>query len=220
MISKTEGRARWIFGALAAMVLLALGAQSSAAQETYSEFGVDPRLGVAFPVGDLADTHEFGFSAGLGVSYYFHRHVAVRGDVEVSVLDDESPQFGVVLAPPLTLVNFNAGIELDFPRPDYQEFPLTFRWYVGGGGTSMSASRDFPTGEDIDFSATYPSVTSAVKIGYQVAPDVETFVGGQAYLIFTDEAETLELVQRAPQAGPFGAAWSMPVTAGVQIKFR
>lgn len=223
--SKMAQANRWTFGrvgalaALAALAIVLAGVGPAAAQTYEGEASIDPRLGVAFPVGDLAETHSVGFSGGLGISYKFHPHIAVRGDFDISVLDDESPQFGVVLAPTLTMIHYGAGLEFDFPPPDYQDFPLTFRWNVGAGGTSMSASRDFPAGEDVDFSATYPSVNSGIKIGYSVTPSVDIFLGGQMHLIFADSEEIVELVKRS-SVEPYGTVWSAPVTLGVKAAFQ
>lgn len=214
---------RWTRGcvaALAALALIVVGTQPAAAQDgDYGQISVDPRAGVGFPVGDLATTHQAGFSGGLGVAYKFHPNIGIRGDFDLAVLDDESPQFGVVLAPTLTMVHFNGGVEFDFPRPDWQNFPLSFRWNVGAGGTSMSASRDFPDEVDVDFSGTYPSVNSGVKVGYRITPDVDIFVGGQMYLTFADEVEIAELVKRTG-IEPFGTVWSAPVTLGVKASFQ
>lgn len=213
---------RWIRGSAAALFTLALTlavARPAAAQDDAGQISVDPRAGVGFPVGDLAETHQAGFSGGLGVAYKFHPNIAARGDFDITVLDDESPRFGVVLAPTLTMTHFNGGLEFDFPRPEWQNFPLSFRWNIGAGGTSMSASRDFPDEVDIDFSATYPSVNSGVKVGYAVTPSVDIFVGGQMYLTFADEEEMVELVKRAG-IQPFGNVWSAPVTLGVKASFQ
>lgn len=211
---------RGFLGALAALALIFVGVQPASAQDgDYGQISIDPRAGVGFPVGDLAKTHKAGFAGGLGIAYKFHPNIAVRGDFDLSVLDDESPQFGVVLAPTLTMVHFNGGIEFDFPAPDYQNFPLTFRWNLGAGGTSMSASRDFPDEVDVDFSGTYPALNSGVKVGYELKSNVEIFLGGQMYLTFADEEEMVELVKRAG-IQPFGNVWSAPVTLGVKASFQ
>lgn len=190
------------------------------AQSASDRVAVDPRVGVAFPVGALADVNEFGAAGGLGLAYYFHPHIAVRGDVALSVLDDRSPAPGTVLAPTLSLFHFNGGIQFDFPRSKFQDAPLSFRWNLGFGGTRMSATRDFPSGEDVDFQHTYVTLNSGGKIGWEFTETVTAFVGGEAYLIFADEEETAELVKRAPAAEPFGASWAVPLTLGVELEFR
>lgn len=220
-MDRASGSTRGWVGAVAGLALLFAATAPAAAQQDYARFSVDPRAGVGFAVGDLADSHEVGFSGGLGVAYKVHPNIAVRGDFDISVLDDESPQFGLVLAPTLTMVHYYAGLEFDFGPPDFQDLPLSFRWNVGGGGTSMSASRDFPDdGPDIDFSETYPSVNSGVKIGYRFNRSIELFVGGQLFLTFADEAEIAELVQRVPQKEPYGTVWSAPVTLGLKASFQ
>ena len=219
MMARSKSWIRGLGGAMAALALLAAVAAPAAAQEDYAPFSVDPRAGVAFPIGDLADTHEFGFSGGMGLAVKVHPNVALRGDFEVSVLDDESPQFGTVLAPTLTMTHFYGGLEFDFGPPDFQHTPLSFRWNLGAGGVSMSASRDFPTGQDVDFSQTYPSVNSGAKIGYRFSRSVELFLGGQIFLTFADDQEMAELVKRVPDREPYGTVWSAPVTLGLKASF-
>lgn len=219
MMDRTERWTRGIVGATAALALLAAAATPAAAQDDYAPFSVDPRAGVAFPIGDLADSHEAGFSGGMGIAVKVHPNVALRGDFDVAVLDDESPQFGTVLAPTLTMTHFYGGLEFDFSPPDYQDVPLSFRWNIGGGGVSMSASRDFPTGEDVDFSQTYPSVNTGAKVGYRFSRSVELFLGGQLFLTFADDQEIAELVERVPQREPYKTVWSAPVTLGLKASF-
>lgn len=219
MVESISRRTRAGLCALAAVVALAATAGTAAGQETYPRISIDPRAGVGFPVGDLADTHDLGFAGGAGVAAEVQPGIAIRGDVDVLILDDESPQFGTVLAPTLTVVHFHGGVEFDFARPRHQDVPLTLRWSLGAGGTSMSASRDFPDGEDVDFSATYPSVNSALKVGYRVTRSVEFFVGGGMFLTFADDEEIAELVKRVPSRAPYETVWSAPVTLGLKAAF-
>lgn len=212
-----ERRAGRIAGVLSALLLLAV-ARPAVAQEVELPVTVDPRVGVGFPVGDLADTHDVGFAGGVGVAYKVHPHIAIRGDFDLLVLDEESPEVGVVLAPPLTMSHFYGGVEFDFAPPKEQSIPLTLRWSFGAGGTSMSASRDFPDDRDVDFSATYVNVNSGMKIGYPISPRLNLFVAGQAFLTFADRAEMAELVKRTDRE-PFGTVWSVPVTLGAQFSF-
>lgn len=203
-------------GALAALVLLLASGRSASAQSGLPEVSVDPRMGIEFPVGDLSDIHTYGLTGGLGVAYRFHPNIAVRGDVDVGTLEDKSG----FLTPSLTTVHYGASVEFYLPKPPHQDFPLTVRWSIGGGATSLSGEEAFVEAEPIDFSATYPTLGSAVKIGYEVTPEVEFFAGGQMYLIFADEAETAELYVNEPGHGPFGTTWSAPVVLGVKAAFR
>ena len=223
MVESTMDRPiRWtrrLVGALAGLALLAAAPATAAAQSVDSPVTIDPRAGIGFPVGDLADTHQAGFAGGLGIAYKLTPHIGVRGDFDLMVLDDESPQFGVVLAPTLTVIHYHAGLEFDFAKPEFQEFPLSFRWSLGAGGTSMSADRNFPDDVDVDFSGTYPSINTGMKIGYQVSPMMDLFLGGQMFLTFADEEEIAELVKRSGTQ-PFGTVWTAPVTLGVNVTFQ
>lgn len=223
--SRMDRTNRWLLGGAAGLFALALmvlaGVRPLAAQDyEKGQASIDPRAGVAFPFGDLAETHKVGFDGGLGLAYKVHPHIAVRGDFDFISLNGRNPQFGVVLAPTLTVVHYHAGLEFDFGPPEYQDFPLTFRWNLGAGGTSMSAQQDFPDGVDVDFSGTYPSVNSGIKIGYRITPELDLFVGGQIFWTFTNnEGEIAELVKRAG-IEPYGNAWTAPVTFGVKYSFQ
>lgn len=217
-VESVRGWARIGAGGLA-IAALAITVVPAAGQEGTTRITVDPRAGVVFPVGDLAETHELGYTGGAGVGVEVHPWIGLRGDVDVMVLDGEARGDGTVLAPSLTVVHFHGGVEFDFPRPDDQDVPLTLRWSVGGGGTSMSASRDFPDAENVDFSGTYPSVNSAIKVGYRINRSVELFAGGGMFLTFADEEEIAELVKRVPGREAYDAVWSAPVTLGVKASF-
>lgn len=173
-------------------------------------------MGLEFPMGGLADLERYGFTTGFGLAYKFHPHIGIRGDFDVAFLRNKPGN----LTPPLTLVHYGASLEFDFPPPDYQDFPLTFRWDIGGGATSMSGDETFVGAESIDFSSTFPTLHSGMKIGYEITPTLEIFAGGRLYLIFADDAETAELYKNNPGRSPFGTTWSAPVTLGVKAAFQ
>jgi len=208
---------RWIRGAVgvaAAVAMLALSSGAASAQEG-AGISVDPRAGLEFPTGGLAEIHTYGFTGGLGVAFEIHPHINLRGDFDMGILNEKSG----VRTPSLTVLHYNAGVEFDFPPPDYQDFPLTFRWNIGAGATSLSGDETFAGAEDIDFSQTYPSINTGVKIGYEVAPTVELFAGGALHLIFADRAESAELYKNTTRQ-PFGNTWSAPVTLGLKASFQ
>lgn len=200
-------------------IMLLLPAQPLAAQTSDASITVDPRVGVGFPVGDLRDTQESGFAGGLGISVKLHSNIGIRGDVDVLLLDDESPMFGVVLAPTLDVIHYHGGVEFTFEPDDWSTIPLTFRWNLGGGATSITGERDFPDGTNVDFSATYPSGNTGIKIGYRVAPWLDLYGGGQLFVTFADTEETVELVKRSPTTEPFDTLWTAALTFGAQLAF-
>lgn len=213
---------RWtqrLAAGLIALAVLLAAPGAAAAQDGDARATFDPRAGIGFAVGDLSKTHNIGFAGGLGVAYEVHPHISLRGDFDLMMLDEDRPQFGVVLAPPLTMIHYHAGLQFDFPEPRYQTIPLSLRWSLGAGGTSMSADRDFPGEQDVDFSGTYPSMNSALKIGYRLDPQVDLFVSGQIFLTFADDEEIAELVKRS-SVQPYGTVWSLPLTLGANITLQ
>lgn len=211
---RTNRCIRGAVGVAAAVAMLALTGQTVSAQED-ARISVDPRAGLEFPTGGLAEIHTYGFTGGLGVAFEIHPHINLRGDFDMGILNEKSG----IPTPPLTVLHFNAGLEFDFPPPNYQEFPLTFRWNIGAGGTSLSGDETFPGAQDVDFSQTYPSINSGVKIGYEVTPTVELFAGGALHLIFAEKSESAELYKNTTRE-PFGNTWSAPVTLGLKASFQ
>lgn len=200
-------------------LLLALTAAPAGAQSE-GDVTLDPRAGVIFPVGGLADVTTFGASGGLGVAYHVTSHLALRGDVELSVLDDRKDEFGVVISPPMSLMAFTAGLEVDFPPRRWQDEPLTFRWNVGVGGMRMDAEEHFADGSSLVFQHTFTTLQTGGKIGYRLSPTLTAFVGSQVYAIFTGEDDTRLFSERSIGAEPFAVAWTVPLSVGVQATIR
>lgn len=213
---------RWtqrLAAGLIALAVLLSAPGAAAAQDGDARATFDPRAGIGFAVGDLSKTHNMGFAGGLGVAYEVHPHISLRGDFDFMLLDGNTPEFGIELAPQLSVIHYHAGVQFDFPRPRYQTIPLSLRWSLGAGGTSMSADRDFPSGEDVDFSGTYPSMNSGLKIGYRLNPKVDLFVSGQIFLTFAEDEEIAELVKRS-SVEPYETVWSLPLTLGANISLQ
>ena len=204
-----------LVGAVCAMVALTIPLQTASAQQD-ARITVDPRAGLEFPIGGLSEIHSFGFTGGAGVAFEISPHINLRGDFDAGILNEKSG----IRTPSLTVLHYNAGIEFDFAAPEFQEFPLSFRWNLGAGGTTLTGDESFPGAEDVDFSATYPSFTTGAKIGYRLSPSVELFAGGSLHLIFADESETAELFKNAPGRQPFGNTWSAPVTLGLRASLQ
>ena len=200
--------------AAVALVTVTVSAEPATGQD--SEISVDPRAGLEFPVGGLSEIHSFGFTGGVGVSFAIHPHINLRGDFDAGILNEKSG----IQTPSLTVLHYNAGIEFDFTAPEFQEFPLSFRWNLGAGATTLTGDESFAGAEDVDFSQTYPSITTGAKIGYALTPRIELFAGGSLHLIFAEESETVELFKNAPGRQPFGNTWSAPVTLGVDLSVQ
>ncbi len=202
-------------GVPAALVLI-FTAGGAAAQ---SYLTVEPRVGVAIPLGDLKDISDEGFAVGGSASWFFHENIGIRADLVAQVLNDRMDPFGIVPAPPLTLIHFTAGFEIDFAPPSGQVQPFSFRIHGGGGGTRVSGSAEYTDGSSVDFSETYLSVVGGAAIGYRVTSRIEVFADGSAYLVLFKDEDTEVFAERSLQVKTFSEGWLFPVTAGVRLIF-
>lgn len=218
----TDGRLRSVAGATV-IALGALGLLAAAGTARAQEAGsvtVDPRGGVVFPVGALDEVTDFSVSVGGGLAYRVSRDVAIRGDLRYGRLDGETDEQGRAVAPSLDLLHYTAGVAVDFPRPRWQNAPLSFQMNLGVGATRMSGSERYGDGSRLEFDQTYPTLTAGGKIGLPVASRIRAFVASEAYLIFADEDDTAVLTDRAPGADPFDTGWTVPLTVGIEASFR
>lgn len=218
-----HGRSRRAVLALGTTLLVAVGlaaAPSSVVAQETDRATLDPRVGVAFPVGGLDDVTDFSVSAGAGVSWTVLPHVALRGDVRYSRLDGETDGAGDPLAPSLDLITYSVGVAFDFSRPRWQDVPLTFGASLGVGATDMSGSHRFGNGTEVAFEQTYPTLTGGARIGVPITGRALGFVSTEMLLIFADHEDTSVLVAEHPNAEPFDTGWALPLTAGVQVRVR
>lgn len=205
--------------ALSSAGILLLLPLTAAAQEFEERVSIGIHGGLAVPAGALSDIGDVGGTVGGGLSYYFLEHLGVRLDVTGEFLDDRLDTSGAVPSPPMNLVHVHTGVEVDFPAPEWQRHPMTFRVNAGGGITSVSADGVFDDGSEVDFSETYPSLTAGGRVGYQATPTVSVFVAGQAFLTFFDEEDTQVFADRSLDVDTFSTTWSIPVTLGVAFTF-
>lgn len=208
---------------------LGADAQAQMPDDGGSEFEVDARGGISLPVSDLGDVADPGASFGLGATYWVHERIGVRVNGDAGLLTglDADETGSGFESPDLDLYRYTGGVVARLT-------PRETRWDVtanlGAGGATYS-SDDFAagtlvnpvTGEAVqDFSSTYFSTTGGLKIGYDVTERVAVFAGGQAYLDFADEEDTAIFGEVAPQEvepGGFDTAWTIPLQAGVKIRF-
>lgn len=214
-----ESECRPTVGLVALSALLLAGTlPSPAGAQERGRLEVEPRAGVALPVSDLRDVTKFGPSAGLGVSYFFHPRVAFRVDGTASFLDGRRDPTGVELSPVMTIVHLTAGLEFDFPAQQWQDLPLTLKWYLGAGGTRQEAVRSFGDGTVVDLRETYPAATSALTLGYSITPSIQAFASGQVFVDFGERTDTEDFALRSPDVQPFEDTFLVPLTVGVRAR--
>jgi hypothetical protein len=228
---KRSTRFTTVMGMIVALAGLPTGGETEAQMTdgTDSRIEVDARGGISLPVSDLGDVADPGASFGLGATYWVSERIGVRVNGDAGLLTglDADETGSGFESPDLDLYRYTGGVAARLT-------PRETRWDVtanlGAGGATYS-SDDFAagtlvnpvTGEAVqDFSGTYFSTTGGLKIGYDVTERVAVFAGGQAYLDFADEEDTAIFSEVAPQEvepGGFDTAWTIPLQAGVKIRF-
>ena len=125
-------------GAPLALALL-LAVPGTAAAQVEGTVSVEARGGAAIPVGTMGDLTEWSGTAGGSLAFHFHPNWAIRGDVDWMHLraGDNEFAFNGIASPPMDLLFFGGGIEVNFSRPKYQDVPLTFAAHLGAGVTQM-----------------------------------------------------------------------------------
>ncbi|MFQ5530924.1 MAG: outer membrane beta-barrel protein [Gemmatimonadota bacterium] len=201
--------------ALAVFLVLSI-VDGAGAQESVS---VEARGGIAIPTSDLSDIADEGPSFGVGVSFPLNDRLAVRVDGDVDILSGKDASGPGSEGPDLNLYHYGAGLEYALVQPGGSRWGLDVN--VGAGATTFDSDEFDVMGTPVDFSETYFTANGGLTLGYQVSPSVNVFVGGQAFVMFADEADTAVFAAISPEVDPagFDTAVTIPVTAGVEIFF-
>lgn len=205
--------------------LLVFGVPAGAAAQVSGTVSVDANAGVSIPLGTLGDLTSTGGAYGGGLAFHFTPNVALRGDLLLIKLDNHYSDGGVLLSPPVDMLYYGGGIELNFNAPLYQDLPLTFAANLEAGWTNIDVDETFDgvaqhPAENIDQG--YLTFSFGGQIGYTVyrgsSVDLNVFVKGQSYLILTDSND---MIPYATLLGvePFDHVWVLPLTAGVRATF-
>lgn len=202
-------RIKTVAAALFVTSLLFVSTQPAAAQRQGMPPGamdgptvtIDGGFGVGLPVGDLGDAFDPGVAGDLGVGVRLNPRISLRldGGAEFLSLKEEVPSFAGT-ASDLTLWHYGATVGLDLVPPMRTPFRVTA--LLGGGGTTLEF-------RDTDRTETYPGVNGGLRFGYQVDENVKVFADGRARLAITDEEDL-----------GTDNAWSIPLTAGVEIAIQ
>lgn len=197
-----------IGGLLGAVVLVAWVPSKADAQAITAErpmnFSIEARAGIGVPTGDLSDSlvanQGVGPMFGLGVSYKVAPRIALRADGDVELLKGGDLPLGLTgQSSDLNLWHYNAGVEAQLLNTE------TTRWRLfanlGLGATTLHVKNT--SGSD----QTKFTANGGLKLGYQVTPVANLFVGGQAYGMFGhplgDTAKS--------------SVWSFPFFGGVRL---
>ncbi len=182
-------------------------------------FSLEGRGGIAVPASDLADLEDVGANVGVGLAYNLSPRLALRLDASVDLLSGDDSQGPGPAVPDMNVYHYNLGLGYALLNPKTTNWTLDTN--VGAGGSTIDLDEFTVSGVPVDFSETYFSLNGGLKLGYNLSPSVNLFIGSQAYLMFTDEQDTALLSVLSPELDPagFDTAWTFPVTAGFAIYF-
>jgi hypothetical protein len=191
-----------------------LGSTSRAAAQ--QKLSIEGHGGIAIPTSDLADLEDAGPSFGVGLTYDLSPRIAIRVAGDVDILGGVDSDGSGPEAPDMNIYHYNAG--LGFRLLDPEAGRVTLDVNVGAGLSTLDVDSFSVGGQTVDFSETYFTANGGLKLGYDVAPGVNVFVGGQAYLIFSDGEDTAVFGQLRSDVDTFDTAWTRPLTVGLPIR--
>ena len=213
-----------VFGAVVALALLPARADAQIVSYSPVFWSIEGGAGIAIPMGDLADVSSSGVAFTLAGSYFLNPRLALRaeGGLDLMGEGDAAPT-----DPDLQIWHFLGGIEYHITDPTNQ---LMFAIDVMAGGATLDSEfltvQDFPEvgGSTMgSFSQTVFAAGAGVKLGYSFARHAETgvpiatiYINGDFHYMLTDEEDT-ELFAAFNGVSPFGATYSIPVTAGLRL---
>lgn len=204
--------------ALGVLAVAALGLAPSALQAQAADtegfiryspvlFSTDVRGGVAVAGGDLGDVADAGVTLGAGVAYFLNPRFALRLDGNVDFLQGRDEQPG---APTIRAWHYTGGFEVHLTEPS--DPGLSFVFDLGAGG--MYFHSDEFNGQR--FRDTNFQVKGGARVGVNVSPVVNLFVGGAARMIMANEEGNQDL-SAFYGVEPFETVWTFPLEGGLRI---
>ena len=206
--------------ALAAALLLAIPGTGIA--QVDGTFSVEARGGAAIPVGTLDDLTDWSGTAGGTLVWHFNPYWAIRGDVDWMHLraGENDLAFQGFASPPMDLLYFGGGIEVNFAKPKYQDVPFTFIANLGAGVTQMSVDSGWlPSHPASSFDGSYLTFKGGGQVGWQFSPLINAFVSVQGFMILLNEDDTSVFEDELAGIDAFQTAFVIPITAGVRLTF-
>ncbi len=137
-------RARVSVGATGALLAILVGAPLPADAQEVGRVTIEGRGGLSFPAGDLAKLSDLGPAFGGGLAIWFHPNFALKGDVDVGILDRAEDETGEFRTASMDLLHLSGGFEVAFDRWGDQSQPLDFRLNVAAGSTNLNPVRVGP----------------------------------------------------------------------------
>lgn len=207
--------------------LLVFGLPAGAAAQVSGIVSVDANAGVSIPLGTLGDLTSTGGAYGGGLAFHLTPNWAIRGDVLLIKLDNGRSESGALLSPPVDMLYYGGGLEVNFNAPLYQDLPLTFAANLEAGWTNIDVDETFSASHPANgLDQGYLTFSFGGQVGWTVyrgsSVDLNLFVKGQSYLILTDSNDmttyygsSLTLLGEEP----IDHVWVLPITGGVRFTF-
>ncbi|MFQ5651770.1 MAG: outer membrane beta-barrel protein [bacterium] len=178
-------------------------------------FSLDAHGGGAVSAGELSAFTEVGPAFGLGIAYWFRPRVAVRIDLDTSLLSSKDSGGTSPNGSDANLLHINVGLQFNLTKPEATPWSVAV---IAGGGASALEVVD-GQGVFADFDETYFTLNGGLRLGYVVSRNFSIFVDGRLYLTFTDEKDTSVIGQFAGvDPDGFSTASDIPVTVGIRFK--
>ncbi|MFQ5691196.1 MAG: hypothetical protein ACE5HQ_13105 [Gemmatimonadota bacterium] len=179
------GAARGRAALCLALVGLVLAPRTASAQEVAPRgpFSLSARVGLANPTGDLGQLHSSGFFAAVGVGYRILPRVDLRAELGRENLERNGrpSQLGGIRGPQADLYHVTAMLEFELTDPNTSGWEVSLG--VGGGDTRFEVQQD----ANFDaISGYWPTLQSALQVGYEFAGRTELFARIDGYLMLGD----------------------------------
>lgn len=217
---------------LVAAVGLLLAAPGLAAQDDFGEdddfedddagVKLDARAGVAVPMGDLGDATDSGFAPGVGLSFLLSEQVALRADLDMSLLsdvaeDDVDAATDDFFNSDVKLYDYGGALEVNLMDPSSDVFALLS---FGAGATTIDPEApEAPLPPDAEGFGTETNFTlnGGATLGVEATDALGIFVRGTPHAIFVDpEGAGEETVEEELD----DIWWNTPIQLGLNLKLR
>lgn len=188
------------FGIAALLLVTPTLTEAQGLSTSPSKVSFDSRGGIALPAGKLHEVYDPGASVGAMVGYQVTRRVSLFGSGDLGLLRGKKLSPGSSeRGDGLNLWQYSGGAEVNLLDP------ARTRWGVlaslGAGAATYDSKVEGAA------SRTRFSTNGGLRVAYRLGQRADAFLGGQSYLIFTDEE-----LQGAD------TNWVFPVSAGLKIR--
>lgn len=188
------------------------------AQGQDNPWNVGAQIGLGVPAANTSDLVNTGLSGGFHGTYYLNSRVGLTGAVDLGTYpgkDVDRPTRESL--PDIDFYHYTAGLEFRIVRPQTSSVDLNVNLRFGG---STMDSDPVPTkiGPLRRVTESYFSASGGARLGVDVAENVNLFLSGQYYQIFTDEGETFGLGNVIGQSSGFSSMGTFPLTIGFRAR--